>query len=32
LTQSAHACNVEILYKPLRPVRLRSHLNGLLKQ
>lgn len=31
LTQTAQAKNVEVLYKPLRPVRLRSHLNGLLQ-
>ncbi|MBS1174389.1 MAG: rcsC [Burkholderiaceae bacterium] len=30
LTQLAHEKNIEILYKPLRPVRLRVYLNSLL--
>ena len=30
LTQLAHEHNVEILYKPLRPVRLRAYLNSLM--
>lgn len=32
LSERAQTCNIELFYKPIRPVRMRSYLNGLFKQ